>query len=82
MEDVDLPGSNKLFINRSLYPYYRVLWSKSKKVNDLGKIHSFFFISSDTVKTKINESCSSLPVTHVDDFGNYFPDIDLSPPPR
>ena len=30
MEDVDLPGHNKLFINRNLCPYYKVLWSKSK----------------------------------------------------
>ena len=33
MEDVNLPGQNKLFINRSLYPYYKVLWSKSKKLH-------------------------------------------------
>ena len=79
MEGFDLPGSSKLFIDRSLCPYYKVLWSKSKKRNNLGKIRSFF-ISSDTVKIKINESTPSLPVTHVDDFGNYFPDVDMSPP--
>ena len=43
MEDFDLPGSGKLFINRSLCPYYKVLWSKSKKLQNLAKIHSFFF---------------------------------------
>ena len=47
MEDLDLPGSGKLFINRSLCPYYKVLWSKSKKLQNLGKIHSFS-ISGDT----------------------------------
>ena len=41
MEDVDLTGSNKLFVNRSLCPYCKVLWSKSKKLHNLGKIHSF-----------------------------------------
>ena len=41
-----------------------------------------FFISGDTVKIKINESSAPLPVTHVNDFGNYFPDVDLSPPSR
>ena len=81
MEDFDLPGSGKLFINRSLCPYYKVLWSKSKKLQNLGKIHSFL-ISGDTTKIKINENSPPLSVTHVDDFGNYFPDVDLSPPSR
>ena len=67
MEDVDLPGSNKLFINRNLCPHYKVLWSKSKKLHNLGKIHSFFF-SGDTVKIKINESIPPLPLIHADDF--------------
>ena len=79
MEDVDLTGSNKLFISRSLCPYYKVLWSKSKKLHNLSQIHSFF-ISGDTVKIKINENSALMSVTHVDDFGNYFPDVDLSPP--
>ena len=30
MEDLKLTGQGKLYINQSLYPYYRVLWSKSK----------------------------------------------------
>ena len=42
MEDFNLPGSGKLFINRSLCPYYKVLRSKSKKLQNLGKIHGFF----------------------------------------
>ena len=42
MEDFNLPGSGKLFINRSLCPYYKVLWSKSEKLQNLGKIHGFF----------------------------------------
>ena len=81
IEDVDLTRSNKLFINRCLCPCYKVLWSKSKKLHNLDKIHNFF-ISGDTVKIKINESSAPLPVTHVDDFGNYFPDVDLSPHSR
>ena len=44
MEDFDLPGSGKLFINRSLCPYFKVLWSTSKKLQNLGKIHSFFYL--------------------------------------
>ena len=81
MEDVNLPGQNKLFINRSLCPYYKVLWSKSKKLHSLGKIFSFY-ISGDTVKIKVSENSSPLSITHVDDFGKLFPDIDLSPSER
>ena len=42
MEDLELPGNNKLFINRSFCPYYKMQWSKSKKLHSLSKIHSFF----------------------------------------
>ena len=79
MEDVNLPGQNKLFINRSLCPYYKVLWSKSRKLHSFGKIFSLY-IFSDTIKIKVCENSSPLSITHVDDFRKYFPDIDLLPP--
>ena len=44
MEDFNLSGSNKLFINISLCTHYKVLWSKSKKLHSHGKIHAFFNI--------------------------------------
>ena len=44
LEDLELPGNSKLFINRSLCPYYKMLWSKSKKLHSLSKIHSFFYL--------------------------------------
>ena len=81
MEDIDLPGQNKLFINKSLCPYYKVIWAKSKKLHSLGKIYSFF-ISSNTIKIRVSENSSLLSLTHVEDFGKYFPDVDLSPPKR
>ena len=81
LEDLELPGNSKLFINRSLCPYYKMLWSKSKKLHSLSKIHSFF-ISGDTIKIRVNENSSPLSITHVDDFGKHFPDVDLSPPSR
>ena len=79
LEDLELPGNSKLFINRSLCPYYKMLWSKSKKLHSLSEIHSFF-ISGDTIKIRINENSSPLSITHVDDIGKPFPDVDLSPP--
>ena len=81
MEDIDLPGQNKLFINKSLCPYYNMIWAKSKKLHSLAKFHSFF-ISGDTIKIRDNENSSPLSLTHVADFGKYFPDVDLSPPKR
>ena len=58
-----------------------MLWSKSKKLHSLGKIHSLF-ISGDTVKIRVSENSLLLLITHVDDFGKYSSDIDLSPPLR
>ena len=81
MEDLEFHGNNKLFINRNLCPYYKMLWSESKKLHNLSKIHSFF-ISGDTIKFKVNKNSSPLSITHVDDFGKHFPDVDLSPPSR
>ena len=76
MEDLDLSGSNELFINISLCPHYKVLWSKSKKLHSHGKIHGFF-IFSDTIKIKINEYSVPLSVTQFYNFRNYFLDVYL-----
>ena len=81
MEELELSGNNKLFINRSLCPYYKMLWSKSKKFHNLRKIHNFF-ISGETIKINVNENSSQLSITHVDNFCKHFPDTDLSPPSR
>ena len=81
MEDLKLPGNSKLFINRSLCPYYKMLWSKSKKLHSLSK-YIVFFISGDTIKIRVKENSSSLSITHVDDFSKHFPDVNLSPPSR
>ena len=57
MEDIDLPGQNRFFLNKSWCPYYKVIWEKSKKLHSLGKIHSFF-ISGDTIKIRVSENSS------------------------
>ena len=41
-----------------------------------------FYISGDAINTKVNENSSPFSITHVDDFGKYFPDVDQSPPER
>ena len=55
-----------------------MLWSKSKKLHSLNKIHSFF-ISDDTIKIRVNENILPLLITHVADLGKHFPAVDLSP---
>ena len=54
MQEVGLPGNRSIFINTTLRSYYRMLWSKCKRLHDIGKI-SNFYISSGTVKVKISE---------------------------
>ena len=77
MEDIGLTGDNKVFINHSLCPYYRVLWSKSKVLPSMGKINRLM-VSNGTVKVNISEISAPISTTHADDFTKYFPDIDLS----
>ena len=78
LEDNGLTGSNSIFVNPSLCPYYRMLWSKSKRLLDLGKINNFF-VSSGKIKIRLQENSKPLAITHVQDFKKYFPDVDLTP---
>ena len=43
MKEVDLPEGTQVYINQSLCPYYKSLWSKSKKLRTLGKIQFLYF---------------------------------------
>lgn len=79
MDELDLPAGTKIFINQSLCPYYKVLWSKSKRLRDLEKIHSFY-ISNNGIKIRIRESSKPIIITHVADLEKHFPGIDLSLP--
>ena len=78
MEDLQLTGQGKLYINQSLCPYCRVLWSKSKSLHRMGKIFSYY-VSNGTVKIKIQETSKPLSIMHTSDLEKLFPDVDLSP---
>ena len=80
-DDLDLPQGTKIFVNQSLCPYYRILWSKAKRLQSMGKINNFF-ISGGTVKVKIDENSKPLAITHLDDLAVNFPGADLSPSPK
>ena len=49
IQEVGLPGNRLIYINSSLCPCYRIMWSKCRILHDLGKI-SNFYISSATIK--------------------------------
>ena len=55
-----------------------MLWSKCKRLHDLGKI-SYFYISSDTIKVKISENRNPISITYTQDFVKYFTEVDLLP---
>ena len=78
MKDLQLTGHGKLYINQSLYPYYRVLWSKSKSLHRMGKIFSYY-VSNGTVKIKIQETSQPLSIMHTSDLEKLSADVDLSP---
>ena len=76
--DIDL-GNTKIFINQSLRPYYKLLWSKCKRLHAIKQIHSYY-VSNGTLKIKLEENSRTISITHETDFDNHFPGIDLSPP--
>ena len=78
LEDIGLPEEAKIFINQSLCPYYRILWSKCKKLHSLDKIHTFY-VSNGTIKIKISENSQPISITDTSDFDKYFPGVDFSP---
>ena len=62
MQDIGLTGNHSIFINTSLSPYYRMLWSKCKRLHELGNTTNFY-ISSGTIKVKITSNSSPIAVT-------------------
>ena len=80
-DDLDLPRGTKIFVNQSLCTYYRILWSKTKRLQSMGKINSFF-ISGGTVKIKIDENSKPSAITHLDNLAINSQGVDLSPSPK
>ena len=75
MEDIDLTGDSKVFINHIFCPYYRILWLKPQMFLNMWRIKKLMVLNG-TVKVKISEI--SAPITHSNHFTKYFPDINLS----
>ena len=77
LEDLGFHGENYIYINRSLCQYYWMLWSKSKKLHSMGRIHSVY-IAGESIKITVHENSTPLAIKHVNDFEYHFPDVELS----
>ena len=77
LTDKDL-GNTRIFINHSFCPYYKLLWSKSKRLHAMKQIQSYY-ISNGTLKVKLGENSRPLSITHATDFDKHSAAIDLSP---
>ena len=70
-ESLNLPISVKIYINESLCPYYKKIWTKWKKLWDAKRILTFW-ISNGSIKVKlVNENVSI--ITHDCDLEKLFP---------
>ena len=77
MSDIEITGQSTLYINQSLCPYYRMLWSKTKTLYQKGKIDSFY-VSNGNIKIRLQENARPITISHTHDFIKYFPGVDLS----
>ena len=74
--ELDFAEGTRIFINESLCAYYRGLWNKCKRLNDMGKLN-VSFVSNGTIKVKILKNDRAKPITHEADLKKMFPDIDV-----
>lgn len=63
---------NPVYINDSLCKYYKVLWSKCKKLLNNKYIHGFW-VTNGTIRYKLTESSFPKTVTHLCDLEEMFP---------
>ena len=75
--DIDLTGQNTLYINQSLCPYNRTLWSKTKTWYQKCKIDSFY-MSNGNIKIRLEKNARPITISYTHDFIKYFPGVNLS----
>ena len=71
-------GKQGYIYKPNLCPYYRILWSKAKRLQNIVSVDNFC-ISSGAIKIKVTENSTPITITYLDDFKIHFPNIDLSP---
>ena len=78
LTDIDLHNT-KIYISQSICSYYKLLWSKSKRLHAMKQIHGYY-ASNGTMKVRLEENSRPISIMHATDFDRHFPGIDLSPP--
>ena len=64
---------DNLFINQSLCPNYRILWSKSKRLHSMSIINILYIYVGTLLKVKITEKSRLLAISHLYDLKVNFP---------
>ena len=67
----------KTFINEDLFPYYRDIQNKCKKLRANQKLHQFYTVNG-IVQVKLEENGPPKSITHILDLVNLFPDIEIN----
>ena len=75
MSDIDLTEQNALYINQSLCPYYRMLWSKTETYQ-IGKTDSFY-VSNGNIKIRMQENARLVTIFHTHNFVTYFHNVSV-----
>ena len=57
-----MPAGVKIYINKSLFPYYKKLWTKCRKLWDAKRILSFW-VSNESIRVKLVNGNVSI-ITH------------------
>ena len=70
--------STKIIVNQSLYRHYSTLWSKTKRLQSMGKINFIFF--RETAKNKSYENSKPISIIHLDHWADNISGINFSLP--
>ena len=72
----NFPDGTKTFVNESLCPYYKGLWSKCKAIKNKNKLYQFYTINV-VIRVKLAEYGPVKTVTCTSVLEELFPDINV-----
>lgn len=75
--DLGLEVNTKIYINESLCPYYKGLWTKAKKLLNKDRIDSFW-THNGSIKIKMLDDNKAIYVFHDNFFTENFPDFNFT----
>ena len=72
----NLRSDTKIFVNESLFGYYRGLWNKCKHLKGDNKFHQFYS-KSGIIRLNLTENGFVKIITHINNLKDLFPNIDV-----